>query len=225
MAAIAAAQAVCTSRPQAARSPSLKLKIFEVEGVSLLCDTSTGVARPLVPAPHLRMLLDAIHCLAHPDVQATRRLFKARLYGQAWVRTFLLGAVIVRHATEARSCGSSRCCCKPSPSQTAISLILLVGPLPTSQEGYTHLLRIIDTFSRWLEAIPVVSTSPQVCTNAVIRYWIARFGIPTLITSDRGPNSQDGVASPVSEDGVQHILTTANHQQANGMVEHFHHQL
>jgi hypothetical protein len=43
--AIAVAQAVRAATQQAANSPSLKLKIFEVEGVSLLCDTSTGAAR------------------------------------------------------------------------------------------------------------------------------------------------------------------------------------
>jgi hypothetical protein len=48
-AAWAAAQAACAA---ATNSPSLKLKIFEEEGVSLLYDTSTGAARPLVPAPH-----------------------------------------------------------------------------------------------------------------------------------------------------------------------------
>jgi hypothetical protein len=64
--AIAAAQAAGAATQQAANSPSLKLKIFEVEGVSLLDDTSTGAVRPMVPAPHHHMLFDAIHNLAHP---------------------------------------------------------------------------------------------------------------------------------------------------------------
>jgi hypothetical protein len=66
LAAIAAAQAACTSTQQAARTSSLHVKTFEVEGVSLLCDTSTGAARPLVPAPHRRLLFNGIHNLAHP---------------------------------------------------------------------------------------------------------------------------------------------------------------
>ncbi len=71
------------------------------------------------------------------------------------------------------------------------------GGTPCHLRGQQHHHRGIQ----WLEAIPMVSSFAQVCTNSVICYWIARFGIPTLITSDRGPNSQDGVASPVSEDG------------------------
>ncbi len=68
----------------------------------------------------------------------------------------------------------------------------LVGPLPTSQEGYSHLLTVIDRSSRWIEAIPMLSTSAQACADAVIGGWVARFGIPDLITSDRGPQWQIG---------------------------------
>jgi hypothetical protein len=77
LAAIEAAKAACASTQQTARTSSLNVKTFEVEGVSLLCDTSTGVARPLVPASHHRLLFDGIHNLAHPGVQTTKRLIKS----------------------------------------------------------------------------------------------------------------------------------------------------
>ncbi len=51
---IATAQAACAA---ATNSPSLKLEIFDEEGVSLLYDTLTVAARPLVPAPHRRSSL------------------------------------------------------------------------------------------------------------------------------------------------------------------------
>jgi hypothetical protein len=105
LAAISAAQAACASTQQEVNSPSLKLKIFEEEGVSLLCDTSTGAARPLVPTPHRRMLFDAIHNFAHPGVRAQSGSSSPDSCGRVWVRILLLGAVIARRATEARSRG------------------------------------------------------------------------------------------------------------------------
>ena len=72
----------------------------------------------------------------------------------------------------------------------------------------------------------MVSTSAQACADAVIGGWIARFGVPTLITSDRGPQFTGAVWAVLCQKlGIQHNLTTAYHPQANGMVERFHRQL
>ena len=53
----------------------------------------------------------------------------------------------------------------------------LVGPLPAS-EGFTHLFMVIDRTIRW--------TSVAACAHALFRGWIARFGVPAMMTSDRG---------------------------------------
>jgi hypothetical protein len=63
----------------------------------------------------------------------------------------------------------------------------LVGPLPQSSSGFTHLLTVVDSSTRWAEAIPLRSTATDACVSALIECWIARFGIPQRITSDRGP--------------------------------------
>ncbi len=46
---IASRQSTCRITLQAKTSPSLRVQAREVEGVSLLCDGSTGRWRPLVP--------------------------------------------------------------------------------------------------------------------------------------------------------------------------------
>ena len=61
-----------------------------------------------------------------------------------------------------------------------------MGPLTVSKEGFRYLFTIIDQSSRWLEAIPLASMDTDTCMEALISNWIARFGIPTIITSDRG---------------------------------------
>ncbi len=61
-----------------------------------------------------------------------------------------------------------------------------VGPLTVSKEGFRYLFTIIDRSSRWLEAIPLATMETDTCVEALISSWIARFGIPAIITSDRG---------------------------------------
>ena len=61
----------------------------------------------------------------------------------------------------------------------------LVGYLPYSN-GYTHLFTIIDRSTRWAEVIPLANTSTKDCVDAYFFHWIAGFGIPGKLTSDRG---------------------------------------
>jgi len=61
----------------------------------------------------------------------------------------------------------------------------VVGPLPTS-EGYTYLLTCVDRFTRWLEAIPMVSKSADSCIEDFLHNWVARYGVPKTIITDEG---------------------------------------
>ncbi len=45
---------------------------------TLLCDTSLGTPRPIVPQSWRRVVFDAIHGLAHPGIKTTRKMVSAR---------------------------------------------------------------------------------------------------------------------------------------------------
>ena len=62
----------------------------------------------------------------------------------------------------------------------------IVGPLPES-ESMTYLFTIVDRYTRWAEAIPMAGCSTEACIKGFLRHWIARFGVPGDLTSDRGP--------------------------------------
>ena len=62
----------------------------------------------------------------------------------------------------------------------------LVGPLPASREGYTHLFTVVDRTTRWPEAVLMKNTTAEDCAKALASGWIARFSVPSIITSDRG---------------------------------------
>lgn len=62
----------------------------------------------------------------------------------------------------------------------------LVGPLPPSR-GFTHPLTMVDQTTRWLEGVPLTSTTTADVAWAFIDTWVAHFGTPSDISSDRGP--------------------------------------
>lgn len=101
----------------------------------------------------------------------------------------------------------------------------LVGPLPPS-DSFTHLLTVVDRFSRWPEAIPLSDTTTASCVQALVFHWIARFGIPSHISSDRGPQFTSQLWTSIAQlFGTQLHHTTAYHPQSNGLVERFHRHL
>ena len=101
----------------------------------------------------------------------------------------------------------------------------LVGPLPPSQ-GFKYLFTIVDRFTRWPEAIPLKTTDAKTCARALLYNWVARFGLPLHVTSDRGPQFTSKLWSTVSRLlGIKLHHTTAYHPQANGLVERFHRHL
>ena len=98
----------------------------------------------------------------------------------------------------------------------------VVGPLAPSQ-GFSHLLTVVDRFTRWPEAIPVSNTSALFLARALLQNWVSRFGTPEHITSDRGSQFTSILWSQLSILlGTELHHTASYHPQANGMVEWFH---
>ncbi len=101
----------------------------------------------------------------------------------------------------------------------------IVGPLPVLT-GATHIFTVIDRTTRWPEAIPLSGTTAADCAAALLTGWIQRFGLPCIITSDRGPQFTSSLWSALcSLLSIKHSPTTAYHPQSNGIVERFHRRL
>uniref|UniRef100_A0A5S6QBJ1 Integrase catalytic domain-containing protein n=1 Tax=Trichuris muris TaxID=70415 RepID=A0A5S6QBJ1_TRIMR len=76
------------------------------------------------------------------------------------------------------------------------------------------------------EAIPLHDTSSLSCGRAFIAQWVARFGVPVNISSDRGAQFTSGLWSAMAQLlGMNLHRTTSYHPQANGLVERFHRHL
>ena len=191
VAAIAQAQATDPQVRALQSSPSTSLTVEGIllhnYSVPLYCDTSIGKQRPLVPPAWRHTVFDSLHGLSHPGIWATQNLITARYVWpgintdvRRWTRTCLH----CQHAKAQRHCNPS-----PSPFPTPDVRfdvhIDLVGPLPPSR-GYTYLLTCVDRFTRWPEAIPISNISAETVPQAFLSEWIAHFGIPSTLITDRG---------------------------------------
>ena len=194
----------------------------------LYCDTSTGVQRPLVPLQWRHTVFDSLHGLSHPGIRATQKLITSRFVWpgvksdiRRWTRSCLQcqRAKINRHTRAPLSPF------KPPDARFSIVHIDLVGPLPPSR-GFTYLLTCVDRFTRWPETIPLTSITAEDVAQAFLTGWIAHFGVPTTIVTDRGRQFESKLWQVLmSLLGSKRARTTAYHPQSNGLVERFHQQL
>ena len=60
----------------------------------------------------------------------------------------------------------------------------LVGPMPVSSGDHSHVMTVIDQSTRWVEVFPLSSTATA-CADTFVAGWIASFGVPASITTDR----------------------------------------
>ena len=213
-------------------TPQLSLSLTSIPlhnaNQSIICDTSTGRPRPVVPPTFRFTVFRAIHSLSHPSIRATRKLIASRF---VWPRMF---ADIGRWTKSCLQCQLSKIHrhTKAPPSNFPLSTarfdnihVDIVGPLPPSQ-GYTYLLTCVDRFTRWPEAFPLRDISAATVAQTLVSGWIARFGVPSTITTDRGGQFESSLWTHLRTLlGTARTRTTSYHPQANGLVERFHRQL
>ena len=206
----------------------LVLQDVSFEDTTLLCDVSLGKPRPVIPREWTRKVFATVHSLSHSGPRPTQRAIADRFVWHG------LKKDVKQWCKECHSCQAAKIqrhtkaplFSRLPPAGRFLSLhVDLVGPLPPS-EGMTYLFTVIDRFTRWPEAIPIPDARTSTCVKALIRHWIARFGIPNDITSDRGAQFTSCLWSELGRSlGVKMHQTTAYHPQANGMIERLHRQL
>ena len=195
---------------------------------SIICDVSHGIPRPVVPPSFRKVVFNALHSLSHPGIKATQKLISQRfvwpkMYSliKRWARSCLpcQHSKVVRHTL-------SPVASFPAPDAQFDHIhINIVGPLPPSH-GQTYLLTCIDRFTRWPEAFPLADITAPSVARSLVSGWIARFDVPSTITTDRGGQFESSLwAQLMAILGTTRCRTTSYHPQSNGLVERFHRQL
>nr|XP_042913382.1 uncharacterized protein K02A2.6-like [Parasteatoda tepidariorum] len=81
------------------------------------------------------------------------------------------------------------------------------------------ILLVVDAATKWLEAIPVASTS-STATIVALRSIFARFGLPRTMVSDNGTSfTSDEFSGFLGKNGITHVRTAPYHPQSNGIAE------
>jgi len=208
---------------------SLSLRPLRLDGgdKTIYCSVDKEI-RIYVPRVLRKQIFDNIHNLSHPSGRTTKKTIAQRFVWPGmqkdianWAKTCLpcQRAKVHRHNHRI----PERI---PVPDDRFQHVHLdIVGPLPNSK-GMRYCLTMIDRTTRWPEATPIADTSADTVTDAFFNTWIARFGAPYMITTDRGAQFESAIfEAMVKLIGSRRIRTTAYHPQANGMIERWHRSL
>ena len=173
-------------------------------------------------------VFNAIHKISHPGKRPSRRLVSRSFVWEFLSKDVNLWAqsCLDCQRIKIQSHVKSPVQHIPVPGRRFSHIhVDLVGPLPQS-DGFSYLFTIIDKSTRWPEAVPLKSTTAEECARVILHSWIPLFGVPSVITSDRGAQFTSSVWSALCRFlGIVHSPTTSFHPQSNGIVERFHPQL
>src|SRR4051812_18974833 len=96
----------------------------------------------------------------------------------------------------------------------------MVGPLKKSSKGgRTHLLVVVDKFTKWIEAVPITSSTALTAVN-FIKSIIFRFGVPHNIITNNGTNFIAAEFQNLCQElGIKINYASVAHPKSNDQVE------
>lgn len=96
------------------------------------------------------------------------------------------------------------------------------GPYEKSKNGFKYILVCVDHFTSWVEAAPMKSITANEVIETFLRIIISRHGCPQKLITDEGRQFISKTFQNLCKEfNIEHIQTTAYHQQANGKTEKF----
>ena len=101
----------------------------------------------------------------------------------------------------------------------AVWCLDMVGPLRIATCEFTHLLVVVDKFTKWVDARPVTKCDGKTATKFMSDI-VVRFGVPHSIITDNGINlSLDELQENCHRTGIRLDLASMVHPQSNSHVE------
>ncbi|XP_060550102.1 uncharacterized protein K02A2.6-like, partial [Pantherophis guttatus] len=171
--------------------------------------------RVLIPSTLQRRTLETLH-KGHPGIVRMKALARSYVWWPSMDRD------IEQWVSRCDPCQEVR----PAPPQSEVAKwetpsnpwsrihIDFAGPM----QG-RHLLIVVDAFSKWLEVVPMASTTTEATIRALRRLF-ATHGLPDMLVSDNGPQLTSlAMESFLAERGIRHALSTPYRPAGNGQAE------
>ncbi|BHF65641.1 hypothetical protein SprV_0200865400 [Sparganum proliferum] len=192
--------------------------------ILFLRDPASKRLRPVVPGCLIESVLAELHAeLGHCGQKRTELAARARFW---WPQ---LRASTYHFCQSCDTCASFK---SPVPAPRAPMQPMttgfpgervgpdIIGPLPISVRGYEYILVMVDYFTKWVEAVPLLRQDAVSVANAVNRSWICCWGAPLAFHTDCGSNFDSRLFPEVCRTlDVNKTRTTPYHPEGNGLVE------
>jgi transposase InsO family protein len=96
----------------------------------------------------------------------------------------------------------------------------LFGPIKHAKEGgNSYVMVCVESYSRWIEVIPIKSKEAKHTAQAFLHAVIARWGAPAEVVTDQGGEFEGEFDQLLMQCLVDHRRTSPSHPQANGAAE------
>ena len=97
-----------------------------------------------------------------------------------------------------------------------------VGPFPKTSRGNKQIIVFTDYLTRWPEAFALPDITSKTTADCFIRQIVCRYGAPTKLLSDQGPNFTSELIKEICRlVKTKKIFTTPYNPQCNGLTERF----
>ena len=205
----------------------LNFKKVDIGEQDIIVDVGNGPARPFVPQAWRKRIFETIHNLGHPGVQRTVQAVAAKF---VWPNMKADVANWARQCINCQRAKVQRNVVPPIgrfevPNRRFSHIHVDIVSLPPSN-GFSNLLTITDRFTRWPAAIPIPDISAESVVDALAHGWIAAYGVPKAITTDRGSQFSSAIWRQLLQVwGIENHQTAAYHPEANGLVERLHRRM
>jgi transposase InsO family protein len=188
--------------------------------------TTPSLHNLIVPKPAERqvLIMQAHDDLGHFSAVRTTEMLRATYYWHA------MGTTIANYCRTCARCQLNNPKLFTAPSEMRSTpmhhpfhtvCVDLAGPLVESKAGNQYIIFIIDTYTKWAEAVPIPNKRSSTTALALNTALLSRHGNPIEVVTDQGKEFRKHFDRILQQRNIHHRSTAAYNPQANGQVERF----